>query len=602
MDIINEVLDGKVKDSDQQTSSEEITVEEVVRFITEFENLKKDIYSERYDFDLDAEILRHLNESKDQQDATFTNRSLENDEELSDNEFWEPTEQNGRRIYRGDRTKIKYFPFMASVQFFQKFQCGGSIIKSDLIISAASCLQLAWNNRFFRENPSFLSVRVGSNYYATGGENIPVQEVYFHPDYNPKNLRNNLCLMRLVRRIKFRRRGRRVKKINIDRKASPLPETTDGITIVGWGAKGSSNIIGDLWANRLSFSVLDFYPLRECRDIYSSEYVTRKNFCAGFFSKGGGACNRDVGGPGIVNGRLAGVISFGSPVCGAPDAPTVFTKVGYYADWIDEIMDQDVPHTKKRTTLPPPRHPFMPPFVHTSPKPTTFKIAPLGGGVMRPVPIGESDALRVLSDDSLFNEFLNTMLNKKNIERDQKVINEKKRSSRATVATAFAATTAYVPEISHIRTQMDLEEFTTEKIKKYTALNEDFDASHEKELEKDLIKLIDDIDLKQIMNSDEDSKKEHFLSKNKLTAVKTHKKKSNVKDYKNKLQNVDDSVLTLLYLSDNEKKNGGLEDLEHGGLSIATDSFKDMTFRNNETDLFDFIPKNELYDLLTEAI
>lgn len=35
-----------------------------------------------------------------------------------------------------------------------------------------------------------------------------------------------------------------------------------------------------------------------------------------------------------------GVISFGSPVCGMPDSPTVFTKLGYYTDWIEEIMEQ----------------------------------------------------------------------------------------------------------------------------------------------------------------------------------------------------------------------------------------------------------------------
>lgn len=46
-----------------------------------------------------------------------------------------------------------------------------------------------------------------------------------------------------------------------------------------------------------------------------------------------------MGAPGVVNGRLAGVVSFGSPSCGSPDTPTVFTQLGYYSDWIDEIMD-----------------------------------------------------------------------------------------------------------------------------------------------------------------------------------------------------------------------------------------------------------------------
>lgn len=50
--------------------------------------------------------------------------------------------RSGRRIFKGKGTKIKYYPFMASVQAFNRFMCGGSIIKADLVITAASCLQL----------------------------------------------------------------------------------------------------------------------------------------------------------------------------------------------------------------------------------------------------------------------------------------------------------------------------------------------------------------------------------------------------------------------------------------------------------------------------
>lgn len=47
---------------------------------------------------------------------------------------------------------------------------------------------------------------------------------------------------------------------------------------------------------------------------------------------------KDVGGPGVVGGTLIGVISFGAPVCGAIDSPTVFTKLGYYGKWIDSVI------------------------------------------------------------------------------------------------------------------------------------------------------------------------------------------------------------------------------------------------------------------------
>lgn len=100
----------------------------------------------------------------------------------------------------------------------------------------------SWNNRFFRENPPFVSVQVGSDYYEHGGENIDAQEIYFHPTYDPKTLNNNLAIIRLSRRINFRKKSRRVKKIDIDRSPSKwIPnKRSDLVTVVGWGAKDVS--------------------------------------------------------------------------------------------------------------------------------------------------------------------------------------------------------------------------------------------------------------------------------------------------------------------------------------------------------------------------
>ncbi|CAH0596840.1 unnamed protein product [Chrysodeixis includens] len=250
-------------------------------------------------FDVNKDVLEHLRAGEHFY-TNGTRRSAgdynETEQVLlsSEIEFWQPS---GRRIYQGTMAKITRFPFMAAVQFFKKFQCGGSIIKSDLVITSASCLQLAWNNRFYRENPNFLSVLVGSHFYETGRENIPILEIYFNPSYNPKNLRHNLAIIRLTRILRFDPYIRQIKKIDIDRTPLPMATNTDGILIVGWGARG-----------------------------------------------------RDAGGPGVVDGILYGVVSFGSPVCGTPDAPTVFTKLGFYTNWIEEILELVVPKLKIGTT------------------------------------------------------------------------------------------------------------------------------------------------------------------------------------------------------------------------------------------------------------
>ncbi|XP_035452335.2 uncharacterized protein LOC118277575 [Spodoptera frugiperda] len=407
---VNEVLN---EDNKSNEAKDDVYVTtHIETFIKKLEYLKDKYGFANNDpnFGINAHILQHLKE--DASKNTTQERDDTDNNVLSDLDYWQPS---GRRIFQGHREKITRFPFVASVQFFNKFQCGGSIIKSDLVITSASCLQLAWNNRFFRENPAFLSVQVGCELYEGGDENISIQEVYFHPDYDPKNLRNNLAIMRLRRVLRFGKRVKKVKKINFDREASPLPHNTDGITIIGWGAKSTTNVIGSVWSNRLSYAVLDFYPLKECQDVYSKDFVTYKNFCAGFFSKGGGACNRDVGGPGVAHGVLVGVVSFGSPNCGAPDSPTVFTKLGYYKKWIEEIMEMETRTGKARTTMKSTRLSFK--VEHYLTTPSGYAVEPLTTTDMSqsetyqvtPIPIKSIDALRALNDNNMFKEFITTM-------------------------------------------------------------------------------------------------------------------------------------------------------------------------------------------------
>nr|XP_049701683.1 uncharacterized protein LOC110374953 [Helicoverpa armigera] len=376
---LNEVLKYD-KDNKSDDASDAVYVTILIeKFLSDLEGLKENngLKNTTKFYDINKAIIEHFNKVENEfENVTLTEGIQSNNTLLDPNVYWQPSIIT-RRIYGGESVKIEKFPFMASIQFFKKFQCGGSIIKSDLVITSASCLQLAWNNRFYRENPAFLTVQVGSTYYDYGGENIPVMEIYFYPNYNPKNLRHNLAIMRLMRALLFGKEFKRVKKIDFDRFPMPLASNAESITVVGWGAQMMSNINENSRKNRLSYSILQFYPLKECQEIYSKEYVTNTNFCAGFFSKGGGACNKDAGGPGISKGILMGVISFGSPVCGATDAPTVFTKLGFYTDWIEEIMEKEsaqgfIETTKLQRGIPTMN---IPPTLH--PKPPTKWITPI---------------------------------------------------------------------------------------------------------------------------------------------------------------------------------------------------------------------------------
>ncbi|KAH1010988.1 hypothetical protein HUJ04_000434 [Dendroctonus ponderosae] len=51
-----------------------------------------------------------------------------------------------------------------------------------------------------------------------------------------------------------------------------------------------------------------------------------------------GSCNEDSGGPLVVNGTQIAIVSFGVVNCSA-GIPSVYVRLSYFADWIDEAME-----------------------------------------------------------------------------------------------------------------------------------------------------------------------------------------------------------------------------------------------------------------------
>ncbi|XP_072948392.1 uncharacterized protein [Epargyreus clarus] len=276
-----------------------------------------------------------------------------------DNKYWDPQNEledlkeyhkhDGRRIYKGERTTIRHYPFMVSVHVMGRFWCGGVLYWHDLVLTSAACLQLMHNNRYFRENPRVLEVRIGSNHSRIGGETVEALEVYFHPSYNPRTLQNNIAVIRLRRDLAFSYH-RIPKIIDISHSSGTLAATAE-VLLLGWGVSKMSQRMAyePIFLNR---KFLPVYPNVFCKEVYGDKFVTETNFCAGTMTTGEGACDHDAGGPAILAGRLVGIISFGPTVCGYPNAPTVFTLVGAYADWI-ETINETMPgyyRGKKKTT------------------------------------------------------------------------------------------------------------------------------------------------------------------------------------------------------------------------------------------------------------
>lgn len=89
-------------------------------------------------------------------------------------------------------------------------------------------------------------------------------------------------------------------------------------------------------------------PSSECNEWFPNE-ITESKFCAYDPEFLGDACKGDSGGPlqyfnlGSSMATVVGVVSFGLDKCPS-EAPDIYTKVGYYLDWIQShVWPEETP-------------------------------------------------------------------------------------------------------------------------------------------------------------------------------------------------------------------------------------------------------------------
>ncbi|MGI5505415.1 S1 family serine peptidase [Lentzea sp. CA-135723] len=119
--------------------------------------------------------------------------------------------------------------------------------------------------------------------------------------------------------------------------ADPLPQATLPLaestvhmpgtvgTVYGWGRQAETD------PNKsplLHKAYVPIWPDQQCAATYA-RYDAEAMFCAGYPDGGIDACVDDSGGPFVVDGRLAGVVSWGIG-CARPNAPGVYTRVTTY--------------------------------------------------------------------------------------------------------------------------------------------------------------------------------------------------------------------------------------------------------------------------------
>ncbi|XP_075214194.1 serine protease 27 [Lycorma delicatula] len=249
------------------------------------------------------------------------------------------------RIVGGQDALPGEFPWLVSVRRHGGHVCGGTLLNSRVVLTAAHCLCSGTSLM----STDYLLVVAGEHKLSSTqvhpSRNSRIARFLMHPQYRCTKPLHDIALLFLSQTMLW---TKQILPACLPAYPSLSSFSDQEAVVAGWGWTKESASEGKK-SEILQKVKLEVIGIEKCRSWYHSQgkkiKIQNTHICAGLEEGGKDACWADSGGPLMVQQdrdlMVIGVVSTGIG-CARPRLPGLYTRVSEYIPWIRESISQTI--------------------------------------------------------------------------------------------------------------------------------------------------------------------------------------------------------------------------------------------------------------------
>ncbi|GAA3389973.1 serine protease [Streptomyces roseoviridis] len=230
-------------------------------------------------------------------------------------------------VVGGQPTRISEAPWVVALSSRDRFGgtragqfCGGALVAPTKVLTAAHCLGRDVLGGEPWQLPDLRVIAGRTSLRGQGGQEVRIADTWVDPRYDPATNSRDLAVLTLEKPLP----ASSVIPVAAPGDAATTPGTP--AKVYGWGDTSGRGT----YAMSLRSAPVQVLPDAACERAYPSglgaAYRGDTMLCAGDPDGGKDACQGDSGGPLVAQGKLIGLVSWGSG-CGQAENPGVYTRV-----------------------------------------------------------------------------------------------------------------------------------------------------------------------------------------------------------------------------------------------------------------------------------